>query len=108
MVCRDARTHKARKVNPLVLDTEEEKDLFSLGESKPFCNFIESPTFLAFLQCTKTENVPMACALYIAFLRLKLNLLWCMIFTLNIKLPAVPMSLSQGAPCPPFRCAKPS
>lgn len=35
MVCRDARTHKAREVNPLTLETQEEKTLFALGQSEP-------------------------------------------------------------------------
>ncbi|PPQ64908.1 hypothetical protein CVT24_008248, partial [Panaeolus cyanescens] len=32
MVCRDAHTHRARKVNPLVCTTPEEKSLYQLGE----------------------------------------------------------------------------
>ncbi|KAJ3564016.1 hypothetical protein NP233_g8564 [Leucocoprinus birnbaumii] len=32
MVCRDANTHRARAVNPLILSTPEEKSLYSLGE----------------------------------------------------------------------------
>ncbi|TEB22448.1 Thioesterase/thiol ester dehydrase-isomerase [Coprinellus micaceus] len=32
MVCRNAHTHKARRVNPLIISTPEEKALFSLGE----------------------------------------------------------------------------
>ncbi|KAK0213534.1 Thioesterase/thiol ester dehydrase-isomerase [Armillaria fumosa] len=32
MVCRDANTHRARKVNPLVISTPEEKALHSMGE----------------------------------------------------------------------------
>lgn len=33
MVCRDARTHKARPVNPLILDSREETALYSMGEN---------------------------------------------------------------------------
>jgi len=33
MVCRDAETHKARQVNPLIASTPEEKALLSIGES---------------------------------------------------------------------------
>ena len=33
MVCRDAKTHKAAPVNPLKLSTDEDKQLFALGES---------------------------------------------------------------------------
>lgn len=33
MVCRDARTHKARPVNPLIIDTPEEEVLYKMGES---------------------------------------------------------------------------
>ncbi|THH07251.1 hypothetical protein EW145_g3509 [Phellinidium pouzarii] len=33
MVCRDARTHKARVVNPLIASTPEEKALVAIGES---------------------------------------------------------------------------
>ncbi|KAG1758127.1 Thioesterase/thiol ester dehydrase-isomerase [Suillus occidentalis] len=33
MVCRDARTHKARPVNPLILDSREETALYSIGEN---------------------------------------------------------------------------
>ncbi|TFK17460.1 Thioesterase/thiol ester dehydrase-isomerase [Coprinopsis marcescibilis] len=32
MVCRDARTHKARKVHPLIVTTDEERALYALGE----------------------------------------------------------------------------
>ncbi|KAG6887669.1 hypothetical protein C0995_013621 [Termitomyces sp. Mi166 len=32
MVCRDANTHKARQVNPLVISTPEERSLFAMGE----------------------------------------------------------------------------
>jgi hypothetical protein len=32
MVCRDAVTHKARKVNPLVLESVEDRALFAIGE----------------------------------------------------------------------------
>ncbi|KAF5332044.1 hypothetical protein D9758_016557 [Tetrapyrgos nigripes] len=32
MVCRDANTHKARKVHPLIITTSEEKLLYSIGE----------------------------------------------------------------------------
>ncbi|KLO11665.1 Thioesterase/thiol ester dehydrase-isomerase [Schizopora paradoxa] len=33
MVCRDAQTHKAHPVNPLIADTPEEKRLLAIGES---------------------------------------------------------------------------
>jgi hypothetical protein len=36
MVCRNAHTHKARRVNPLIISTPEEKALFSLGERTSF------------------------------------------------------------------------
>lgn len=32
MVCRDSYTHKAKKVPPLIVETEEEKILWSIGE----------------------------------------------------------------------------
>ncbi|KAG6908041.1 hypothetical protein DXG01_006403 [Tephrocybe rancida] len=32
MVCRDANTHKARQVNPLIISTPEERSLYALGE----------------------------------------------------------------------------
>lgn len=32
MVCRDANTHRAKPVNPLIISTPEEKTLYSLGE----------------------------------------------------------------------------
>jgi len=32
MVCRDAKTHRAKEVNPLVLQTPEERSLYALGE----------------------------------------------------------------------------
>ena len=34
MVCRDARTHKARSVNPLVIKTTEEQALYSMGKRR--------------------------------------------------------------------------
>ena len=36
MVCRDARTNRAREVHPLVAVTPEEKRLFTLGERMSF------------------------------------------------------------------------
>ncbi len=33
MVCRDAYTHSARDVNPLITSTDAEKQLFALGDS---------------------------------------------------------------------------
>lgn len=33
MVARDARTHGARKVNPLLVETPAEKDLFDIGRA---------------------------------------------------------------------------
>lgn len=32
MVCRDSKTHKSRQVNPLVLETQEDQELFHIGE----------------------------------------------------------------------------
>ncbi|KAG6866139.1 hypothetical protein C0991_008092 [Blastosporella zonata] len=32
MVCRDANTHKARQVNPLIISTPEERSLYAMGE----------------------------------------------------------------------------
>lgn len=32
MVCRDANTHRARPVNPLVISTPEERALYTMGE----------------------------------------------------------------------------
>lgn len=32
MVCRDANTHRAREVNPLIISTLEEKALYAMGE----------------------------------------------------------------------------
>lgn len=34
MVCRDARTHKAHPVNPLVIRTAEEQALYTMGKSQ--------------------------------------------------------------------------
>lgn len=34
MVCRDARTHKARKVPPVIVETEEERSLWDMGEGR--------------------------------------------------------------------------
>ena len=34
MVCRDASSHKARKIPQLVVETEEEKALWKFGEGK--------------------------------------------------------------------------
>ena len=34
MVCMDANTRKSRAVNPLVLETEEEKAIYAMGEGK--------------------------------------------------------------------------
>lgn len=34
MVCRDSRTHKARKVPKLVVETEEERVLWEIGEGE--------------------------------------------------------------------------
>ncbi|EKM52603.1 uncharacterized protein PHACADRAFT_261141 [Phanerochaete carnosa HHB-10118-sp] len=33
MVCRDSKTHKARQVNPLVLETQEDQELWHIGEA---------------------------------------------------------------------------
>jgi acyl-coenzyme A thioesterase 9 len=33
MVCRDATTHKASKVHPLKITTQEERDLYSIGKA---------------------------------------------------------------------------
>lgn len=35
MVCRDANTHRAKAVNPLIISTPEERALYSLGEGTP-------------------------------------------------------------------------
>ena len=32
MVCRNASTHHAREVNPLIVSTDEEQELYALGE----------------------------------------------------------------------------
>ncbi|KAG6374028.1 HotDog domain-containing protein [Boletus reticuloceps] len=48
MVCRDARTHKARPVNPLVVQTTEEQALHSMGKS-------QSQPFLEELYCVLTR-----------------------------------------------------
>jgi len=32
MVARDSKTHKARKVNPLIIESEAEKELFECGQ----------------------------------------------------------------------------
>jgi len=32
MVCRNASTHRAREVNPLIVSTDEEQELYALGE----------------------------------------------------------------------------
>lgn len=34
MVCRDSTTHKARRVPPLVVETDEEKMLWNIGEGE--------------------------------------------------------------------------
>lgn len=36
MVCRDAKTHKARKVNPLVLEDADDRELAVIGEGDLF------------------------------------------------------------------------
>lgn len=36
MVCRDAKTLKARKVPPLLVESEEEKMLWDLGEGESY------------------------------------------------------------------------
>jgi acyl-coenzyme A thioesterase 9 len=38
MVCRDSKTQKARKVPRLIVETEEEKALWRIGEGK--CDFL--------------------------------------------------------------------
>ena len=38
MVCRDAKTHKAAPVNPLNLSTDEDKQLYALGESTSYAS----------------------------------------------------------------------
>lgn len=40
MVCRDALTHKARPVNPLVASSPEEEALITIGESECISSFI--------------------------------------------------------------------
>ena len=34
MVARDARTNKSKTVNPLILETSEDRTLFNIGESE--------------------------------------------------------------------------
>lgn len=34
MVCRDAKTHKARRVNPLVLEDADDRALSTMGEGQ--------------------------------------------------------------------------
>lgn len=36
MVCRDAVTHRARNVHPLIISTSEEQSLYSMGEGQSF------------------------------------------------------------------------
>lgn len=36
MVCRDSQTNKARKVPPLLVETEEEKMLWNIGDGRLF------------------------------------------------------------------------
>ena len=35
MVCRDSKTHKAHQVNPLVIETPEDQQLWRMGEGAP-------------------------------------------------------------------------
>ena len=35
MVCRDSKTHSARRIPPLICDTEEERILWQIGEGEP-------------------------------------------------------------------------
>ena len=44
MVCRDARTNRAKEVHPLVTSTPEEKRLFALGERMFFPFLVFPPT----------------------------------------------------------------
>lgn len=37
MVCRDSKTQKARKVPRLIVETDEERVLWDLGEGQPRC-----------------------------------------------------------------------
>ena len=36
MVCRNASTYGAREVNPLIVSTDEERELYALGERMSF------------------------------------------------------------------------
>lgn len=60
MVCRDATTHKAAPVNPLKLSTNEEKQLFALGESKPR---ISPCSMLVFVTAPHSSQAPPSYAL---------------------------------------------
>ena len=57
MVCRDAFTHKSRPVNPLILETEEEKALFARGKGGlPYTKYIlENNEILSRAQGTASE-----------------------------------------------------
>ena len=42
MACRDAKTHKARKVNPLVLEDADDRALSAIGEGRFYLEFSRS------------------------------------------------------------------
>lgn len=52
MVCRDSTTHKARKVPPLLVETDEEKMLWNIGEGEMVVQGLYLMTRLS----TKTES----------------------------------------------------
>lgn len=39
MVARDSKTHKARKVNPLIIESDAEKELFDCGKGSCSVSF---------------------------------------------------------------------
>jgi len=57
MVCRDAYTNKAKEVNPLVIETEEEGKLYALGERK--YNLL-SKTKLELMKCRYEGKAPIS------------------------------------------------
>lgn len=54
MVCRDAKTHKAAPINQLKLSTDEDKQLFALGESKLQTSPRSMLILMIFVQLTST------------------------------------------------------
>ena len=59
MVCRDANTHKAREVNPLIIATSEERTLYAMGERMSIIQW--SPPSQGLIDCHRNEMPPPVC-----------------------------------------------